>query len=80
MGRKPKLTHHQRQEAIARARRNAGGALVDIARSGLRTKYGPHGANQDLGQLQDWLPVQKAEVFQLFRGTRSHETWNSGTP
>ena len=31
MGRKPKLTHHQRQEAIAR--REAGEALVDIARS-----------------------------------------------
>jgi DNA invertase Pin-like site-specific DNA recombinase len=30
-GRKPKLTHHQRQEAIAR--RNAGETLVDIARS-----------------------------------------------
>jgi DNA invertase Pin-like site-specific DNA recombinase len=31
MGRKPKLTHHQQQEAIAR--RGAGEALVDIARS-----------------------------------------------
>jgi DNA invertase Pin-like site-specific DNA recombinase len=31
MGRKPKLTHHQRQEAVAR--RDAGEALVDIARS-----------------------------------------------
>ncbi len=31
MGRKPKLTHHQRQEAIAR--RKSGEALVDIARS-----------------------------------------------
>lgn len=31
MGRKPKLTHHQRQEAIAR--RESGEALVDIARS-----------------------------------------------
>jgi DNA invertase Pin-like site-specific DNA recombinase len=31
MGRKPKLTHHQRQEAIAR--RDAGEALVDIART-----------------------------------------------
>ena len=31
MGRKPKLTHHQRQEAMAR--REAGEALVDIARS-----------------------------------------------
>ena len=31
MGRKPKLTHHQRQEALAR--RKAGEALVDIARS-----------------------------------------------
>jgi len=31
MGRKPKLTHHQRQEAVAR--RQAGEALVDIARS-----------------------------------------------
>jgi DNA invertase Pin-like site-specific DNA recombinase len=31
MGRKPKLTHHQRQEALAR--RDAGEALVDIARS-----------------------------------------------
>jgi DNA invertase Pin-like site-specific DNA recombinase len=31
MGRKPKLTHHQRQEAMAR--RQAGEALVDIARS-----------------------------------------------
>jgi len=31
MGRKPKLTHHQQQEAIAR--REAGEALVDIARS-----------------------------------------------
>jgi DNA invertase Pin-like site-specific DNA recombinase len=30
-GRKPKLTHHQQQEAIAR--REAGEALVDIARS-----------------------------------------------
>jgi DNA invertase Pin-like site-specific DNA recombinase len=30
MGRKPKLTHHQQQEAIAR--REAGEALVDIAR------------------------------------------------
>jgi DNA invertase Pin-like site-specific DNA recombinase len=30
-GRKPKLTHHQRQEAIAR--RQAGEALVDIGRS-----------------------------------------------
>lgn len=30
-GRKPKLTHHQRQEALAR--RDAGEALVDIARS-----------------------------------------------
>jgi DNA invertase Pin-like site-specific DNA recombinase len=31
MGRKPKQTHHQRQEAIAR--REAGEALVDIGRS-----------------------------------------------
>jgi DNA invertase Pin-like site-specific DNA recombinase len=31
MGRKPKLTNHQRQEALAR--RDAGEALVDIARS-----------------------------------------------
>jgi DNA invertase Pin-like site-specific DNA recombinase len=31
MGRKPKLTHHQQQEAIAR--REAGEALVDIART-----------------------------------------------
>ena len=31
MGRPVKLTHHQQQEAIAR--RNAGEALVDIARS-----------------------------------------------
>jgi DNA invertase Pin-like site-specific DNA recombinase len=31
MGRKPKLTHHQRQEAMAR--REAGEVLVDIARS-----------------------------------------------
>jgi DNA invertase Pin-like site-specific DNA recombinase len=31
MGRKPKLTHHQRQEAMGR--RDAGEALVDIARS-----------------------------------------------
>jgi DNA invertase Pin-like site-specific DNA recombinase len=31
MGRKPKLTPHQRREAIAR--RDAGEALVDIARS-----------------------------------------------
>jgi len=31
MGRKPKLTHHQRQEAFAR--REAGETLVDIARS-----------------------------------------------
>lgn len=31
MGRKPKLTHHQRQEAVAR--REAGEALVDIGRS-----------------------------------------------
>jgi DNA invertase Pin-like site-specific DNA recombinase len=31
MGRKPKLTHHQRQEAMAR--RDAGEALVDIART-----------------------------------------------
>jgi DNA invertase Pin-like site-specific DNA recombinase len=31
MGRKPKLTHHQRQEAIAR--REAGELLVDIGRS-----------------------------------------------
>jgi DNA invertase Pin-like site-specific DNA recombinase len=31
MGRKPKLTRHQRQEAVAR--RDAGEALVDIARS-----------------------------------------------
>ncbi len=31
MGRKPKLTNHQRQEAIAR--REAGEGLVDIARS-----------------------------------------------
>jgi hypothetical protein len=31
MGRKPKLTHHQRQEAIAR--RDAGEPLVDIGRS-----------------------------------------------
>ena len=31
MGRKPKLTHHQRREAMAR--REAGEALVDIARS-----------------------------------------------
>jgi transposase len=31
MGRKPKLTHHQRQEAIAR--REAGEPLVDIGRS-----------------------------------------------
>jgi DNA invertase Pin-like site-specific DNA recombinase len=31
MGRKPKLTHHQRQEALAR--RDAGEALVDIGRS-----------------------------------------------
>ena len=31
MGRKPKLTHHQRQEAIAR--RESGEALVDIART-----------------------------------------------
>jgi DNA invertase Pin-like site-specific DNA recombinase len=31
MGRKPKLTYHQRQEALAR--REAGEALVDIARS-----------------------------------------------
>jgi DNA invertase Pin-like site-specific DNA recombinase len=31
MGRKPKLTHHQRQEAVAR--HEAGEALVDIARS-----------------------------------------------
>jgi hypothetical protein len=31
MGNKPKLTHHQRQQAMAR--REAGEALVDIARS-----------------------------------------------
>jgi DNA invertase Pin-like site-specific DNA recombinase len=31
MGRKPKLTHHQRQEAIAR--RGAGEPLVEIGRS-----------------------------------------------
>jgi DNA invertase Pin-like site-specific DNA recombinase len=31
IGRKPKLTHHQRQEALAR--RETGEALVDIARS-----------------------------------------------
>jgi DNA invertase Pin-like site-specific DNA recombinase len=31
MGRKPKLTHHQRQEAVARP--EAGEALVDIART-----------------------------------------------
>ena len=31
MGRKPKLAHHQRQEAIAR--REAGESLVDIGRS-----------------------------------------------
>lgn len=31
MGRRPKLTHYQRQEALAR--REAGEALVDIARS-----------------------------------------------
>jgi DNA invertase Pin-like site-specific DNA recombinase len=31
MGRKPKLTHHQRQEAIGR--REAGESLVDIGRS-----------------------------------------------
>jgi len=31
MGRKPKLTHHQRQEAVAR--REAGESLVDIGRS-----------------------------------------------
>ena len=31
MGRRPKLTSHQRQEAIAR--RDAGETLVDIARS-----------------------------------------------
>ena len=31
MGRKPKLTHHQRQEAIAR--RDAGESLMDIGRS-----------------------------------------------
>jgi DNA invertase Pin-like site-specific DNA recombinase len=31
MGRKPKLTHHQRQKAIAR--REAGESLVDIGRS-----------------------------------------------
>ncbi|MFY9952464.1 helix-turn-helix domain-containing protein [Bradyrhizobium sp.] len=31
MGRKPKLTPHQRQEALAR--REAGEALVDIGRS-----------------------------------------------
>jgi DNA invertase Pin-like site-specific DNA recombinase len=31
MGRKPKMTHHQQQEALAR--REAGEALVDIARS-----------------------------------------------
>ena len=31
MGRRPKLTHHQRQEALAR--REAGETIVDIARS-----------------------------------------------
>jgi DNA invertase Pin-like site-specific DNA recombinase len=31
MGRKPKLTHHERQEAIAR--RDAGESMVDIGRS-----------------------------------------------
>jgi hypothetical protein len=31
MGRKPKLTHHQRQEAIAR--RDAGESMMDIGRS-----------------------------------------------
>jgi len=31
MGRKPKLTHHQREEAVAR--REAGESLVDIGRS-----------------------------------------------
>jgi DNA invertase Pin-like site-specific DNA recombinase len=31
MGRKPKLTHHQRQEAVAR--REAGESLMDIGRS-----------------------------------------------
>ena len=31
MGRKPKLTHHQRQEAIAR--RESGEALVDVAQT-----------------------------------------------
>jgi DNA invertase Pin-like site-specific DNA recombinase len=31
MGRRPKLTHHQRQEALAR--RDAGETIVDIARS-----------------------------------------------
>ena len=31
MGRRPKLTHHQRQEAIVR--REAGESLVDIGRS-----------------------------------------------
>ena len=31
MGRKPKLRHHQRQEAVAR--REAGESLVDIGRS-----------------------------------------------
>jgi DNA invertase Pin-like site-specific DNA recombinase len=31
MGRKPKLTHHQRQQAVAR--RDAGEFLVDIGRS-----------------------------------------------
>ena len=31
MGRKPKLTHHQRQEAVAR--RDAGESLVEIGRS-----------------------------------------------
>jgi DNA invertase Pin-like site-specific DNA recombinase len=31
MGRKPKLTHHQRQEAVAR--REAGESLVGIGRS-----------------------------------------------
>jgi hypothetical protein len=31
MGRKPQLTHHQRQEDLAR--RDAGEALVDVART-----------------------------------------------
>ena len=31
MGRKPKMTHHQRREALAR--RDAGEALVNIART-----------------------------------------------